>query len=210
MQGLTPKQEHVLAFIRERILRASRAPTIREIAGRFGFSSTGTVRDYLGALQKKGFLRLSALKARAIELTDVACGIPVAGRVSAGPLQPALEDIESYLRPEDIVPLRTNPGDSVVFGLRVKGESMVGKGILEGDIVVVQRQPRADDGDIVVALFSDEATVKTLRRRKESGGKSHGSRGWVLEPANPKYRPIPCDEHTVIVGKVIRVIRSYV
>lgn len=203
MHVLTVKQKKVLDFIREQILRDARVPTIREIAGRFGFSSTGTVRDYLAALQRKGFLQLTASKARGLALTDRACGIPVAGRVSAGPLQPALEDIETYIRPEDIVPLTAGE----VFGLRVKGESMVGKGILDGDIVVVHRQSQADDGDIVVALFADEATVKTLRRRKEHGG---AGGNWVLEPANPNYRPIPCHEHTSIIGKVIRVIRSYV
>ncbi|HOW42061.1 MAG TPA: transcriptional repressor LexA [Candidatus Omnitrophota bacterium] len=201
MVTLSAKQKQVLEFIRQKIYGEHCAPTIREIAGRFGFSSTGTVRDYLKALQKKGYVAVSASKARAIVLTDAAAGIPLVGRVAAGRPQLALEDVEGYLRPDELLG-PTGAGDaSALFALRVKGESMTGKGILDGDTVIVRRQSRADDGDIVVALIADEATVKTLRRRHNR---------LLLEPANSRYKPIACDENTAIIGKVIRVLRNYV
>lgn len=193
-QELTPKQQQVLRFIRERIALKSMAPTIREIAARFGFSSTGTVRDYLHALQGKGYIKLQGAKARAIELVDP--GIAIVGRVMAGPGMVAYEDIEGYVQPHTL-----GLGRDDVFALRVKGESMTGKGILDGDVVIVRKAQRARDRQIVVALLGEEATVKEFR----------GAAGRpVLLPANKDYQPIPCDENTRIVGIVERVIRFYV
>lgn len=195
MRLLSPKQKEVFSFIRESILRKNLPPTLREIAVHFGFSSTGTVRDYLESLCKKGYIKLNPRRARAIELIKGSSGIPVLGRVSAGHPKLAEEDIEGYIGVDELM----IPGEGV-FALRVKGDSMSGAGILEGDIVVVRRLQKADEGDIVVALIHDEATVKFFRRR----GKKY-----VLAPANDQYKEIVFGESFCILGKVITVIRKY-
>ncbi len=196
MRELSVKQRAILGFIRDTINRNNPAPTIREIAARFGFSSTGTVRDHLAALNRKGYLKLTRHKARAIELTREALRIPIIGRVAAGSPQLAVEDIEGYIELSEF----NNP-DGNLFALRIKGDSMVDAGILEGDMVIVQRQARAANGDIVVALMGDEATVKALRIREKT---------IFLCPRNKRYKDIPCTESTVIIGKVISVVRRYV
>jgi repressor LexA len=193
---LSEKQQQVLEFIRRKITAERLPPTIREIAAHFGFSSTGTVRDHLQALAQKGYLVLNRHKARAIELKAAVTGIPILGRVAAGSPTLAVEDIEGYLEPDSLF----DPADGL-FALRVKGDSMVEAGIMEADIVVVRRQPKAENGDIVVALMGEEATVKRFRKLD--------SRCWLI-PANKSYKPIPCNSGTAILGKVTRVIRSYV
>jgi repressor LexA len=194
--ALTEKQKKVLGFIRRTIAAGNQAPTIREIAARFGFSSTGTVRDYLHSLSRKGFLKLGRNRARAIELAQYLTAIPILGRVAAGSPQIAVEDIEGYV---DLRALAADHED--VFALRVKGDSMKDAGILHGDVVVVRRHAQPRERDIVVALLGDEATVKILRK---SGA------GYVLKPANKKYKPIPCPASTVVIGTVICVVRTYV
>ena len=193
---LTQRQREVLNFIRRKISREKLAPTIREIARYFGFSSTGTVRDHLLALSKKGYLKLNKNKARALELTAEEQGLPIVGMVACGKPQFAQEDIEGYLQMNKIF----KPGLEL-FCLRARGDSMSGAGIIEGDLVVVRRQPQAQNGEIVIALIGDEATVKFLRRRKNK---------YYLEPANKKYRVLPFTESTTIVGKVVSVVRKYV
>lgn len=195
-ESLTEKQRLVLDFIRSRISGGERlAPTIREIAARFGFSSTGTVRDHLEALARKGCLTLRRGKARAIELDRRLFGIPIVGRVAAGEPKFADQDIEGYLEPYE------QASGEELFCLRVKGDSMKGAGILEGDLVVVRRQPKADPGDIIVALIDDEATVKTLRK---------AGREYFLDPANERYRPIHFKSPAKVLGKVVTVVRKYV
>ncbi|MGE5308083.1 MAG: transcriptional repressor LexA [Deltaproteobacteria bacterium] len=209
MEPLTAKQKEILGFIRERVMRDRLAPTIREIGVRFGFSSTGTVRDHLEALARKGYLTLGRQKARGIELDQRLFGLPIVGRVAAGEPKLAEQDIEGYLEPYewagDRAQAGTGPSDWAgyerLFCLRVKGDSMKDAGIIEGDLVVVRRQPEAEPGEVVVALFEDEATVKTLRR---IGGK------FYLCPANEKYKPIPCTPVTRILGRVVTVVRKYV
>lgn len=186
----------MLDFIRERVGGAGFPPTLREIAGHFGFSSTGTVRDHLKALARKGYLELTRQKARAIGISGGMSGIPIAGRVVAGEPRLAEQDIEGYL---DLRELARPRGD--LFALRVDGDSMKDAGIMAGDTVVVRRQARAEDGDIVVALVNDEATVKFLRRK---GG------GFSLHPANSAYRPIPLGASARILGRVVTVMRNYV
>ncbi len=193
---LTQRQREVLNFIRRKISTEKLTPTIREIARYFGFSSTGTVRDHLLALSKKGYLKLNKNKARALELTAEEQGLPIVGMVACGKPQFAQEDIEGYLQMDKIF----KPGLEL-FCLRARGDSMSGAGIIEGDLVVVRRQPQAQNGEIVVALIGDEATVKFLRRRKNK---------YYLEPANKKYRALPFTESTSIVGKVVSVVRKYV
>jgi repressor LexA len=193
---LSLKQKEVLRFIRRKITEDNFPPTIREIAGHFHFSSTGTVRDYLGILAKKGYLKLKKQKARAIELVEDIFKIPLLGRVNAGSPQIAEQDIEGYLEPDEFL---KSTGD--LFALRVKGDSMVDAGIIEGDLVVVRRQPQAQNGEIVVAIIGDEATVKFFKKI---------NKGLFLFPANKKYKPIAYSESTAILGRVIRVLRKYV
>ncbi|MFH1360671.1 MAG: transcriptional repressor LexA [Candidatus Omnitrophota bacterium] len=195
-QKLTPKQKKVLRFIYEEIKNSRLPPTIREIAEQFGFSSTGTVRDYLRALVSKGYIKISAGKSRAIELVKEALfQVPVVGSVAAGHPTLAVEDIEGYLDLDSLV----YPEDDY-FALRVKGDSMIDAGILPNDFVLIRRQQVAEVGEIVVALIDDEATVKTLAKRGDK---------FFLEPANARYKPIPVTRDTVIIGKVLNIIRKY-
>lgn len=195
-QSLTQKQKNVLKFIYEHIRDKQLPPTIREIAENFGFSSTGTVRDYLNALADKGFIRLQEGKARAIELVrENLFAIPIIGRVQAGLPTLAVEEIEGYLNLDSLV-----FSDDDTFALRVRGDSMINAGIFPDDLVLVRRQNVAQSGEVVVALKEDEATVKTLIRK--------GSK-FFLEPANPKYDLIPVDADVSIIGKVISVIRKF-
>jgi len=193
---LTQRQREVLNFIRWKIFEEKLAPTIREIARHFGFSSTGTVRDHLLALSKKGYLKLNKNKARALELTAEERGLPIVGMVACGKPQFAQEDIEGYLQMDKIF----KPGLEL-FCLRASGDSMSGAGIIAGDLLVVRRQLQAQNGEIVVALIGDEATVKFFRRKNNK---------YYLEPANKKYRALPFTESTAIVGKVVSVVRKYV
>ncbi len=202
-QELTVRQKQVLDFIRHRINHDRISPTIREVAGFFGFSSTGTVRDYLKALSRKGYLKLNKNKARALELAKEEQGLAIVGMVACGKPQFAQEDIEGYLQPDKIF----KAGDGL-FCLRAKGDSMSGAGIMEGDLLVVRRQSQAQNNEIVVALIGDEATVKFLRRR--SSGKQGGSPKYFLEAANKRYPDIPVTEATSIIGRVISVVRKYV
>jgi len=193
---LTNKQKEILKFIYERIRSTNLPPTIREIGGKFGFSSTGTVRDHLKALVNKGFLRITANKSRAIELVKEALfSFPILGRVQAGLPTLAVEDIEGYLDLDSLV-----FSDDNVFALRVRGDSMIEAGIMPDDLVLVKKQSVAQVGETVVAVVGEEATVKKLKRKGER---------YFLEPANSRYEPIVVDQDVSIVGKVISVIRRY-
>jgi len=193
---LTDKQQEVLMFIRRKV-REGLPPTIREIAAEFSFSSTGTVRDYLKALFRKGYILLNEKKSRAIELTEKAMlTIPILGRVPAGVLVLAVENVEDYFNMDKLFSQKEE-----LFFLRVKGDSMIGAGIMPDDLVLVKKQPCAQSGDIVVCRIDDEVTVKILRNRE-----GH----LFLEPANKNYSIIPLNENSQIVGKVITAIRKYV
>lgn len=198
VEPLTEKQKKVLGIIQE-FLQVGIPPTIREIAQKMGFSSTGTVRDYLNALEKKGYIRRRKNLSRGIEALSLQPKkIPIVAQVVAGKPNLAYEDIEGYLDPDDLFLGRISQDD--VFALRVKGESMIGAGIREGDIAIVKKQPEANEGDIIVALTKDaEVTIKRLCRKNKQ---------WYLEPANENYPPI--FEEFTIAGKVIAIIRKYV
>ena len=193
-ENLTPKQRQVLNFILDRLRTVGYPPTIREIAEHFGFSSTGSPRVHLKALAKKGYLRLNPQISRGIEVLARAIGIPIVGRVKAGGPDLAVEDVEGYLNLS-----RVFPPQETLFALRVRGDSMVGMGIMDGDLAIVRRQPSAEEGEIVVALVGEEATVKRFFREPQ---------GVRLEPANPAYEPI-VSKDVIIVGKVIGVVRGY-
>lgn len=193
---LTSKQRQVLKFIYNTIRSSNRPPTIREIAGHFGFSSTGTVRDYLRALVEKGYIRVSSHKSRAIELIREALfSIPILGRIHAGLPSLAVEEIEGYLNLDSLV-----FSDEETFALRVQGDSMTGAGIMPNDLVLVRKQAMAQTGETIVAMIDEEATVKNLNRRGSD---------YYLEPANPRYEPIKMDDRVSIVGKVISVVRRF-
>src|SRR5579883_680256 len=203
--SLPPQQRRVLDYIEEYLEISGYPPSIAEIGDFLGVSSTFGVRKHLDALLKKGFLvRGGAGLSRAIMVArpSVSIGgerhsnaIPVIGRVTAGQPILAVENVEGWLsfKPMDL--------SKKVFGLRVQGESMKDKGIMDGDLVIVRQQPTADDGDIVVARLDDTATVKTFRRSKK---------GYFLEPANARYKPIYITEDVdfQILGKVTSVLRS--
>ena len=199
--GRTPKGEtrrKVFEFVRDRLL-AGQPPTVREVQDAFGFRAVQTARQHLERLVEDGRLVADRHKARGYRLPGAAREprivlVPILGRVPAGALEEAIEDPDGYL-PLDV---RGAPAGDL-FALRVRGESMIGAGILPGDLVIVRRQPSAENGDIVVARVEDDATVKTFR--------SHGRRV-ELRPENPAFDPIVFDvEAVAILGKVIEVRR---
>ena len=196
MEELTNKQKKLLNFIQDKIRLEGIPPTIREIGIHFGFSSTGTVRDYLKILSKKGYLKIKPKKSRSIELSrPFGYRIPVLAEIRAGEPNLAYENIERYLDLNDF----SYRKDQEIFALKVKGDSMTDAGILEGDLVLVRKQRMAATGEIIVALLNNnEATVKRL---KSKSGRIY------LESANANYPPIY--EEFSIIGKVIATIRKY-
>jgi repressor LexA len=200
MSPRTPKgqtRERIYQFVRTRLLEGL-PPTVREVRDAFGFRAIETAREHLETLVREGRLAKKPGKARGYTLPTgfkgdpVTIAIPLLGRVQAGDLTTAVEDIEGYL------PVQSR-GTGDLFALTVHGESMSGAGIMPGDIAVVRHQPTANPGDIVVALVGDEATVKRLRFKD----------GEVeLHPENPKFEPItPDPSELVILGKVIEIRR---
>ncbi|RJP28787.1 MAG: transcriptional repressor LexA [Candidatus Omnitrophota bacterium] len=195
---LTTKQQKVLEFIKNRIEEQNIPPTIREIAAEFGFSSTGTVRDYLNALQNKGYLKRASYKSRHIDLAKSNINkIPIIGTIAAGSPSLAYEDIQGYVDPYDLYLGRLSYND--VFALKVKGDSMVDAGILEDDIAIIKKQPLAHNNDIIAALLdNNEVTLKIF--------KNTGSHIY-LEPANVNYQPIR--KNFSVIGKLISLLRKY-
>lgn len=195
MNRLTPKQKEIFDFIVDTVATHGYPPSVREICAAVGLKSPSTVHAHLTALERAGLISRDAGKTRAITLTAGAGaggGVPILGTVAAGQPILAVEDALGFL-PFD-------PGKSgEYFALRIKGDSMINVGILEDDMVVVRRQPTAENGDIVVALIGEEATCKTLRRRN--------GEVWLV-PENDDYEPIDGSE-AVILGKVTAVIRTY-
>jgi len=189
-------RQRILAFVRERLF-AGEPPTVREVKAAFGFRSLATAREHLERLVADGELRRAPGLARGLRLPDDPRGavVPLLGRVQAGAFNYAAEDVEDHVWTSLRYPGRE------LFALRVRGESMTGAGLLPGDVVIVRRQPNAEDRQIVVALVDDEATVKTFRRR----------RGRIeLHPANPAFpvlRPDP--NQLTILGRVVESRRAY-
>ena len=196
-------RERVFRFMRDRLLDG-RPPTVREVRDALGFRAVESARAHLTALVEAGRLIKKPGRARGYALpeTEGQGGmphlVPLLGRVPAGPTDLAVEDVESYL------PSRAGTHDEM-FALRVRGDSMRDVGIMDGDVVVVRRQPTASTGSIVVALIGDEATVKTLHVTNGNGS----GRGRIeLRPENPDYQPIvPDPDELQILGKVVEVRR---
>jgi repressor LexA len=203
---LTGKRREILDFIAAQLRERGYPPSVREIGEAVGLTSSSTVHAHLTTLQKQGFLRRDPTKPRAIEVRyDATSGaaierrparhIPLLGDVAAGTDVLAQENVEELLPlPEDFT------GDGQLFMLRVRGDSMIDAGILDGDFVVVRRQEEADKGDVVVAgIPGEEATVKTYSRK---GNKI------VLQPANARLGPMTYDPRDVtLFGKVVTVLR---
>ena len=215
MEKLSRMQQRVYNYIAESIARQGYAPSVREIGEALGLKSPSTVHFHIKHLEELGLIEKGAGKGRAIALKNPPQAevpapapapaaedeggpasrrrVPIVGNVAAGSPILAQECIEDYLT------FDTGGHDEEYFALRVRGESMLGVGILPDDLVVVHRQSIAQNGQIVVALLGDEATVKTLKRK--------GSEVWLL-PANPDYQPIDGRECTIL-GRVVAVVRQY-
>ena len=185
------KREEILAFLNSFQEENGYSPSVREIAQAVGLKSTATVHYHLEILQQHGRIAMPGMKKRAISLPNARPGqIPILGTVTAGQPIFAFEEILGYLSWE---------GRGDCFALQVRGDSMIGAGILDGDKVIVQPQQTAQVGEIVVALLNDEATVKRLARRD--------AHVWLM-PENPAYQPIPADDASIL-GKVCAVYREY-
>ena len=192
MARTSDKQQKILEYLNEFIEENGYPPTVREICAAVGLKSTATVSYHLTELKRQGKVLGESNKRRAISLPDQqrTGRIPVVGVVTAGYPILAQENIEGSI-PWD--------GDDACFALRIKGDSMIGAGILDGDKVVVRPQPDCQNGDIVIALLEDEATCKRFRKDKTGI--------WLL-PENPNYKPID-GRKAAIIGKVKAVIREY-
>lgn len=199
---ITPKQQEILDFIKSEILNKGYPPAVRDICEAVHLKSTSSVHSHLETLEKNGYIRRDPTKPRAIEIMDDSfymvrheiVNVPLIGTVAAGQPILAAENIESYFP----IPAEYMP-NTQTFMLRVKGDSMVNAGIYNGDQILVQQQSSANNGDIVVALVDDSATVKTFY--KEDGH-------YRLQPENDSMNPIIVDDVTIL-GKVFGVFRLF-
>ena len=193
MEHLTKSQQKVYDFLRQEASTGV-PPTVREICAGTGLRSTSTVHAHLKTLERLGYISREAGLNRSIRVEGEtpAAQVPVLGKVTAGMPILAVEDIEGY------IPFPKKEGKEL-FALHVSGLSMRDAGILDGDYVVAEQTSTADDGEIVVAMIDDEATVKRLYREKDRVR---------LQPENPDFQPIYSD-HASVLGKVIAVMRYY-
>ena len=202
MEDLTSRQKDILEFIQQELQRKGYPPSVREIGEAVGLSSSSTVHAHLEKLEQMGYIRRDPTKPRAIEVLsgDAAplfssiISVPVVGQVTAGEPILAIENIEEYFPlPKDF----TRYED--VFMLKIRGDSMIDAGIFDGDMVLVKKDNFASNGDIIVAMIEDEATVK--RFFKEGAQ-------YRLQPENPTMEPIITNDLTVL-GKVIGLVRRF-
>lgn len=195
MKPLTKSQQKVYDYIRE-CAQDSRIPSVREICSVTGLRSTSTVHLHLKTLEERGLIERDKGLNRSIRLSgsEKSSQIPIMGRVTAGMPILAVEDIEGYVPVSETVRRGRE-----LFALRVCGESMINAGILDGDIAIIHRTPAAENGDIVVALIEDEATVK--RFYKEDGH-------FRLQPENDAFEPIIVDE-VALLGKLVAIYRNF-
>ena len=200
---ISKKQQEILDYIKNEILNRGFPPAVREICEAVHLKSTSSVHSHLEALEKNGYIRRDATKPRAIEILDdqfnlvrrEVVNVPLVGTVAAGQPILAVENIEGYFPiPSEFMP------NAQSFMLKVKGDSMINAGIFDGDQVLVKQQPTADNGDIVVALVEDSATVKTFYKEKGY---------YRLQPENDTMDPIIITGEIQILGKVFGVMRFY-
>ena len=199
---ISSKQREILEYIKQEILNKGYPPAVREICEAVHLKSTSSVHSHLETLEKNGYIRRDPTKPRAIEIIDdnfnltrrEVVNVPIIGQVAAGQPLLAVENIENYFPiPTEFMP------NAETFMLKVKGDSMINAGIFNGDKILVQKQSDAQNGDIVVALVDDSATVKTFY--KEDGH-------FRLQPENDTMDPIYVD-HVQILGIVIGLFRLY-
>lgn len=198
MRSSIENQQKILDFIRSEIETRGYPPSVREICAAVGLKSTSTVHAHLNALEKRGLIRRDSAKTRAMELTDGSAArgrsVPLVGKVTAGLPILAVQNIEEYM----VLPQDMARGDDV-FCLRVQGESMIDIGILSDDIIVVRAQNSAENGEVVVAMVDDEATVKRIFYEKDRVR---------LQPENRTMEPIYAPSVQVL-GKVIALYREF-
>ncbi|MCI8629466.1 MAG: transcriptional repressor LexA [Firmicutes bacterium] len=200
MQELSAKQQQILSYLKSEVQKKGYPPSVREICQAVGLKSTSTVHAHLSRLEKKGYIRRNPTKPRAIEILDQTdkkdvVEVPIVGTITAGTPILAVQNIE------DTFPLPVNflNYDTDVFMLRVKGESMIEAGIFDRDLILVRQQSSADNGDIVVALLEDSATVKTYYKEKD----------YIrLQPENATMSPI-ITKDVKVLGKVIGLFRKF-
>ncbi|HPF87845.1 MAG TPA: transcriptional repressor LexA [Candidatus Limiplasma sp.] len=193
-------QEKIFAYIQKVVKEKGYPPSVREICEATGLRSTSTVHAHLKRLEKRGLISRDSMKPRAItlssevQMTEMVSAVPVVGRVTAGVPILANENIEEYISIPNIL---LGEGEHYILGVR--GESMINAGIMDGDYVVVKKQQEANNGDIVVAMIDDEATVKRFYREN----------GHIrLQPENPAMQPILCKQVTIL-GKVVSLYRIF-
>lgn len=197
---LTNKQQEILDFIKCEINSKGYPPSVREICSAVGLKSTSTVHGHLDRLEKKGLIRRDPTKPRAIEVLDDSLyqkemiNVPIIGSVAAGQPILAVENIEDRFP----IPADFFPHKNQLFMLQIKGQSMIGSGINDGDFIIIQQQSTAANGEIVVALIDDSATVKTFYKEKDH---------IRLQPENPSMEPIIVDD-CVILGKAVGLFRK--
>ena len=203
---LSKRQAAVLDFIKKELQRNGYPPSVREIGEALGLSSTSTVHSHLSALEKKGYLRRNQSKSRALEVCDHSSpaaftsehemvNVPILGKIAAGMPAYAEENFEDIFP----LPLQYLRSNQELFMLTVSGESMIDAGIFDGDLVIVEKTPSARNGQIVVALLDDEATVKTFYKE---GGQIR------LQPENRDMQPIIVP-NVEILGVVIGLFRRF-
>ena len=204
MNTLTPKEQMIFDFIKTTLRENGYSPSIRDIRTALNIKSTSTVHTYLERLERKGYIHKENGKSRTLRIDDdnavnpemASVRVPIVGRVTAGQPILAEENLDGYL----CYPMgEGHKCDADLFALRVRGTSMIEAGILDGDIVIVERTQSAENGEIVVALVEDSATVKEFY--KEIGH-------YRLQPRNPAMEPILVEEVSIL-GKVISSVRYY-
>ncbi len=199
MGTINETQKKIYEYLLERSQKTAVPPSVREIGAAVGLRSTSSVQANLNALEDAGYISRDPLLKRSIRLNikeeaKQITEVPLVGTVTAGAPILAVEQVEGYIPYGGSV-----SSDKSLFALRVKGESMINAGILDGDIIVAEQTPEARNGDKVVALIDDEATVKTFYREEDH---------FRLQPENDYMDPIICDE-LVILGRVVAVMRYY-
>ena len=203
---ITDKQAQVLKYIEEQILRKGYPPSVREICEAVHLKSTSSVHAHLNSLEANGYIRRNGSNSRSIEILDDSfqmarteiVPVPIVGRIAAGEPILAEQNIESYFSvPSEYMPPTAND----VFGLEVRGDSMINAGIFDGDLIFARQQKTAERGEIIVAQIDNEATVKYYHPLADHV---------ELRPANPRYRPIIVknDKDFTIAGKLIGVMRK--
>ena len=203
MSELNPKERAIYEFIINTIKKEGFSPSVRDIKETLGIKSTSTVHNYLEKLEKKGYIQKEAGKSRTIRVDNIdASGrktsikVPILGKVTAGIPILAVENHEGYL---DFPIYKQSYLNAKLFALRIRGDSMIEAGIMDSDYIIVERRNYAADGEIVVALIDDEATVK----------KYYVENGYIrLQPCNSNMRPIIVQD-VAILGRVISVMRFY-